>query len=425
MRVICFCNSTLAWGGGEKWHFETACALARRGWRVYLLCHPEGALYRRAAGEGSFTLLPLAIGRLSFLNPFTHLKLAHLFRRLAPHAVIMNLPSDLKCVAPAARKANVPHIVYRRGSALPVKNSLLNRHLLGTVITRLIANSEATKRMVLAEDRTIIPESRITVIPNGVDIPAFYVALRSASPLWLPAEPTAPNTPAEAPALPEIPAQKPIVIGNAGRLNRQKGQHMLILAGAQLAQMDVPFHLLIAGEGERLDELQNLARAAGIEERVTFTGFMKDLAPFWKSIDVFALTSLWEGFGFVAAEAMLAHKPVLAFGVSNLPEMIENGKNGYLFPLPENAEPASLLVDDAPAASGNAQQTPAQGQTPRKRLSPEAEELMHELTPLCESLARLAESEDERWRLGAEGRQRVEARYGLEKALDRLEAILQ
>ena len=422
MRVICFCNSTLAWGGGEKWHFETACALARRGWRVYLLCHPEGALYRRAASEGSFTLLPLAIGRLSFLNPFVHVKLTNLFRRLAPHAVIMNLPSDLKCVATAAKKAEVPHIVYRRGSALPVKNSLLNRHLFGTVITRLITNSEATKRMVLAENRQIIPESRITVIPNGVDIPAFYAALRSASPLWQPPEPTV--APAETPALPDASAQRPLVIGNAGRLNRQKGQHMLILAGAQLARQGIPFHMLIAGEGERLEELQALVSAAGIEERVTFTGFMKDLSPFWKSLDVFVLTSLWEGFGFVAAEAMLARKPVLAFGVSNLPEMIENGKNGYLFALPKNAEPAHLLMDDTPVASDRTVHTPALGQTPQ-RLSPEAEELMLELTPLCESLARLAESEDERWRLGAEGRQRVETRYGLEKALDRLEAILQ
>ena len=417
MRTICFCNSTLAWGGGEKWHFETACALAQRGWRVYLLCHPQGALYRRAAGEGSFAVLPLTIGRLSFLNPLVHLGLGNLFRRLAPHAVIMNLPADLKCIGPAASRARVPHIIYRRGSALPVKNTALNRHLFGTIITRLVANSEATKAMVLAENRFLMPESRITVIPNGLNILAFSAALKAASPLLPPAPHKEAASPAqtgpqenEAPPLPDIPAQRPIVLGNAGRLNRQKGQHMLLLAGAVLARRGVPFHIVIAGEGGRLNELQAVARAAGIEDRVTFTGFLRDLSPFWKSIDIFVLTSLWEGFCFVAAEAMLARKPVLAFAVSNLPEMIQNGKNGYLFPLPEHAEPALL----APARS----ETPA-------TLSAEAEDLMRELEPLCETIAQLANSEDERWRLGAEGRLGVEGRYSMEKALDRLEAILE
>lgn len=49
-------------------------------------------------------------------------------------------------------------------------------------------------------------------------------------------------------------------------------------------------------------------------------------------IDVFVSTAIWEGFGFVLAEAMVAKKPVLAFDMSSNPELVINGENGYLIP---------------------------------------------------------------------------------------------
>ena len=48
------------------------------------------------------------------------------------------------------------------------------------------------------------------------------------------------------------------------------------------------------------------------------------------SIDIFLLTSRWEGFGFVLAEAMAAAKPIVAFDISSNPELVSHGVNGYL-----------------------------------------------------------------------------------------------
>ena len=53
---------------------------------------------------------------------------------------------------------------------------------------------------------------------------------------------------------------------------------------------------------------------------------------FMESLDIFVLTSLWEGFGYVIVEAMANAKPVVAFDISSNPEIIEDGKNGYLIP---------------------------------------------------------------------------------------------
>ena len=54
-----------------------------------------------------------------------------------------------------------------------------------------------------------------------------------------------------------------------------------------------------------------------------------------ESVDLFLLTSLWEGFGYVIAEAMAAQKPVLAFNLSSNPEIIDDSHNGYLVPFPD------------------------------------------------------------------------------------------
>lgn len=378
MRTICFCNSNLAWGGGEKWHLEAAGWFAANGWRVVLVCHPEGELFKRASEAGKIEIKTVAIGKLSFLNPRLVRGLRSFFEEILPDAVILNLPSDLKAAGCAAKKAGVRHIIYRRGSALPVKNSLLNRYLYQKVITRLIANSKATAEAALINNAELIPHERVSIIYNGIDIQAFDSALERAKehpPVWAKSPSDGPRT---------------FTLGNAGRLNRQKGQHYLLHLLKELNERnetDICFKLVIAGEGELLDDLRKLAERLGVTGQVVFAGFLKDLSPFWRAIDCFVLSSLWEGFGFVLAEAMLARLPVLAFGVSNIPEIVEEGVSGRLFPLPENEE-------------------------------------QPDMRPLAGAVFELAASSKLCSAFGEAGRKLAAERYSQEQAMRRLESLL-
>ncbi len=414
MKSICFCNSNIPWGGGEKWHLDAALSLASRGWRVFLMCHPEGALHEKALAHTSLTVLPWAIGRLSFLNPFTSRRLSRFFATEQLHAVIMNLPADLKCIGPAAKRAKVPHIIFRRGSAIPVRDSFLNRFLYGSVVTGVIANSEATRRTVLQNNPRLIPINTLHLLPNGIDVAGFDHSMEKAAPLALEAgtpaakgatgKPLAQQTPQQAaPAFGQqthaqatpVPAQqtatassRPIILGTAGRLNKQKAQHYLLHLGAELQTRGQNFHIIIAGTGEREEELRILAERLGIKEQVYFAGFMEDLSPFWQGIDIFVLTSLWEGFGYVLLEAMLARKPILAFAVSNIPELVAPGENGLIFPLPEErGEP--------------------------------------DMTDMADAVCRLADNEMLRVRMGREGRAFAQANFSQEACMDRLEALVQ
>ena len=404
MRTLCFCNSNIPWGGGEKWHLEAALALAARGWRVLFLCHPDGELYRRLRSRPEIQTLPLALGRLSFLNPFTRIRLARLFTREGVDALIMNLPADLKVAGPAAKAAGVRQIVYRRGSALPVRDSLLNRRLYGRVITRLIANSEATRRQVLINNPALLPPERISVLPNGLDAAAFDAALLAAGPRR------------QAP-----PGGRPFIMGNAGRLNRQKGQHLLLHLCRRLLDAGLDCAVVIAGTGEREGELKELAASLELGDRAAFSGFLDDLSPFWRDIDLFVLTSLWEGFGMVLIEAMLARRPVFAFAVSNIPELVFEDApgtigNGRLFPLPEEELPH---CPDA-AANGNAgglstagpATRPASGKKPYAALD-----------RMAEAVLALAADPEAAGRMGEAGR-RFALRFSQDACMDRLEDIL-
>ena len=318
MLKVCFFNSCRAWGGGEKWHLDAASALSARGYLVSVAADRKGRLLKKVVAQG-LTALPVRIGNLSCLNLVKLWRLVRLFRRLQLDAIVLNLPSDLKIAGLAARLAGVSKVVYRRGSAIPIRNTLVNRWLFKHVITHVIANSKQTKQTILHNNAELFPEEQIRVIYNGID--------------FLPDEPVAQKKPAAF-----------LTLGTAGRLSREKNQVALIDLAAELHRRGVDFRIKIAGEGALRERLEEAARTRGVTEFVDFLGFVEDIDGFMMSLDLFVLTSEWEGFGYVLVEAMKAGTPVLAFGVSCIPEIVSDGKNGYLVPYGDVAFMADRVV---------------------------------------------------------------------------------
>ena len=308
--TIAFVNSNIAWGGGEKWHLEMATKLHEKGRSIFFIVHPKSKLLEKVRDQDlPYAVLP--IGNLSFLNPLLIRKIAKIFRAHRVHSVILNLPSDVKAAGPAARMAGVKKIIYRRGTALAVNNNFYNRYLFQKVLTHLVTNSQETKTLLLKENARLINNTKIRVIYNGLDFKEFD------------------NRPIETIFTRH---SNELVLGNAGRFVEQKGQRFLVQIAKRLKENAVPFRMLLAGEGKLKNSIIEMAKREGVEDRMIFTGFIADIKSFMASIDVFLLTSLWEGFGYVILEAMAGEKPVIAFNVSSNPEIIEDGENGYLVP---------------------------------------------------------------------------------------------
>lgn len=96
------------------------------------------------------------------------------------------------------------------------------------------------------------------------------------------------------------------IIGAAGRLDGQKNFSSLVKAVALVESKD--FRIIIAGEGAEREELERLIIEKNVQDNISLIGYVEDMIDFYKSIDAFICTSVYEGFGLVLAEAILSGK---------------------------------------------------------------------------------------------------------------------
>ena len=308
-KTICFFNSNKVWGGGEKWHYEFSLRLLKEGYRVAAVTNRNSDLFFKFQST-DIPLFSLRVNNLSFLNPFKIIKIYRFFKKNDIQVAILGLSSDLKLGGIAAKLAGLNKILYRRGSAVPVKNSLLNRLLFRYVLTGVIVNSLEIKRALLQNNPNLIKHNKIHLLYNCIDIDGFSI----------------PN--------PFIKYQNKqdgeIWLGNGGRLVDQKGQKFLIDLAKILKDKKIKFKLLIAGKGYLENTLKEQAISLGLENEIIFLGFVPDMSSFMHAIDIFLLPSLHEGSSNVLLEAMACSKPVVAFDVSSISEIVEHDHTGFL-----------------------------------------------------------------------------------------------
>jgi glycosyltransferase involved in cell wall biosynthesis len=123
------------------------------------------------------------------------------------------------------------------------------------------------------------------------------------------------------------------VVGIVARLTEQKGHTTLLQAMSEVVQQFPTVQLVIVGDGELREELQQLAINLGIKSQVCFLGYRKNAAAMMAGFDIFVHPSRWEGFGLVFLEAMTASLPIVATQVGSIPEIVRQGETGLLVPV--------------------------------------------------------------------------------------------
>jgi glycosyltransferase involved in cell wall biosynthesis len=120
------------------------------------------------------------------------------------------------------------------------------------------------------------------------------------------------------------------IITTIGRLSNEKGIDVLLVAFQQVLDTIHDATLVIIGNGPLEDKLKSLARELGIESRVRFLGFRRDIVPYLAASHLYACASRFEGLGMSLIEALAFGLPVVATRVGGIPEVIEDGKTGIL-----------------------------------------------------------------------------------------------
>jgi glycosyltransferase involved in cell wall biosynthesis len=160
---------------------------------------------------------------------------------------------------------------------------------------------------------------RNEVIVNGVDVDAF--ADRA--------------TPGERAALRRKLgfADADYVIAKTAALRPEKNHLQLVDAVALLRARGIPARALMIGDGEMRGAIEARARALGVVEHVTITGFEPDVRPLVAAADVTVLCSFTEALSLAALEAMALGKPVVHSAVGGAAEIVVPGNTGFLFPV--------------------------------------------------------------------------------------------
>lgn len=235
---------------------------------------------------------------------------------------------------PAARLAGVPAVVASirdLGDMWEPRHRRVQR-LVCRLADRVVANAEAVSRRLVDEG---YEPSRIVVIPNGVrcDGHATESGRRPLREEF--------GIPDEAP-----------VAGVVARLTPIKGVEYFIEAAERLRSRVPEAYFVIVGgtQGSEADNpdnheqrLRRRVAQRGLDDRVLFTGFRRDVPDVLRELTVSVMPSLSEGLSNVILESMAAALPVVATRVGGNPELVEDGVTGYLVPPRDPGELAGAL----------------------------------------------------------------------------------
>ncbi len=330
--------------GGPALHVSyLARGLAERGYETML---GAGSL---AHGEGSMAFVPDSLGvevvDVKHLQPeLSAVADAHAFgevlgliRHFRPHILHTHTAKAGTIGRAAARvagEARPPIIVHTfhghvlRGYFDPVRTAAYTRveRGLARMTTRLVAVSPEVRDELVALG--VAPAEKFSVIRLGIDLDSRIIQGEGDG--------------AELRRLFGVPPES-FVVGWIGRMTAIKHLPDVLAAFALLRERGVDARLCLVGDGPDRELVERRAHELGIARDVLFVGYQQDVAPYYGLFNALLLPSGNEGTPVVAIESLAAGTPVVATAVGGVPDVVENGTDGFLAPVGDVAALANAL----------------------------------------------------------------------------------
>jgi len=320
----------LAGGGAERAMLTLAEGMVDRGYGVDLVvCSARGPLLDEV--PRSVRLVNMGVQRIIAGLP----GLVRYFRRERPVAMLSAL-APANCIAVWARcmagvATRLVLVEQNTASVASVSAAALRERFMPTLMRYAYPRADGIVAVSdgVADDlahRVGLERHRIEVLYNPVVTPRMQELSRArADHPWFAEE------------------ASPVVLG-VGRLTKQKDFATLLRAFARVRQHRLAC-LVILGEGEERKALEQLAAQLGIQDDVTLPGFVSNPYSYMRQASLFVLSSAWEGFGNVVAEAMACGTPVVSTDCPSGPsEILDGGLYGRLVPVGEAPALAEAML---------------------------------------------------------------------------------
>jgi glycosyltransferase involved in cell wall biosynthesis len=309
MRILQVCSATEI-GGGELHVIDLVRALANRGHAVYMAVRPGSPLREPLSGViAAWHEFPLR----NSLDIVSSRGITDVINDNSVDITHAHVGRDY-LVAALACKRTAAKLVLTRHHYLPLRQNAIYRWLLGDA-ARIIAVSSSVRQSVI--ERLAIAPDKVHIIPNWIDASRFNLIDREA-------------------ARAMFQVRSSLAAACIGQITPAKGQEEFVRAAGRIARMRTDTDFLIVGEESEgghtfTDQLRDLSRQLGIDDRVSFKGYVSHLPELLAAVDVVVVPSWDEGFSLVTIEALAARRAVLAADTGGIRDIIKDNSTGMLF----------------------------------------------------------------------------------------------
>jgi glycosyltransferase involved in cell wall biosynthesis len=313
-------------GGAQKNTLFTAARLDPRRFEVEVLSGPqtgsEGSLIEEAREQGiPLTILPDLVRQVSPTQDWKTLQALTRIIRQGDYAIVHTHSSKAGILGRlAARRAGAPIIVHTvHGWSFHDYMPALTRRIF-ILLERWTARSSDALVVVAEKD---IEKG----LQAGIGRREQYHLIRSAIPLEA-FDPRQIDRVAIRNEL-GLPPEAP-VLGTIGRFSEQKNPLDWVRVAGIIGRERPEARFLLVGDGPLRPQVEALLKQEGLSNRAVLTGLRRDTARLLGAMDVFLLTSLWEGLPRTIPEAQAMGLPVIANRADGAAEAIQEGISGYL-----------------------------------------------------------------------------------------------
>jgi glycosyltransferase involved in cell wall biosynthesis len=301
-------------GGAEVLLVDLVHGIKEAGYEVSVGYSTHGPLEKKLRALGvSCTQLT----RLGRIDPVLLFGMCRLIMREKPDIVHTHLFKSDFHGRLAARLCGVPVVVSTsHNNDVWAKQYLLGRlyGFTAGLTTRIIAVSAEVRDYQI--QYTGVPEEKIIVIENGVDVRRFENqgdaggAFRDEF---------------------QIGAGVPL-IGIIGRLQPQKDHENFLKAAVQIRSKLPQARFVVVGDGPLREELMSQAQTLGLGSNIIFCGIRQDIPAVMSALDILVISSKWEGLPVTLLEGMAAHLPIVATAVGGIANVVADGESALLVP---------------------------------------------------------------------------------------------